>query len=727
MRTEEKKRTKFIKGISGIMLMLMCVLAFSWVVGAAIVDQYIYSAEGAGCGYAVYGKIKKNQDGDLYSLYNISGDSSSAKRGYFLVKLKLLSELDSNEDLSVSAFTTEFSFTIKEIWKYSGKMKRNIKFKVGAYENSSFYFHIGGPENMKYQFYVEFHETENWETEPNNSAGYASPVDVNKTIHGNTVGSNGSFDYDYYEIDIPSPGIITFEMDRTPKNNHGIMIFDGKKSQLWKTKATSENHIVSKKIKVKTGKIYIRIFGKNSDQYDFRVTHKQTTNTPNKTRITGIEGLDKGFQVTWMNPGGKLSGYQIQYAKDSSFKQGVKSKWVKNKNKNKNKVSIGGLEKDTAYYVKIRSYYKDNGKTYYSDWSNYNFVRTLKVSTSEVKPAGLKMISCGNSATAFLKKDGSLWVCGYGEYGGLANSSKRNIEKPEKILDNVRFVCLSVDDLYVIKNDDTLWGRGDNSFGELADGTNKTKTKFVKIMSDVRYVDSLSGTTAIIKNDNSLWTVGSNDRGQIGDGTKKDRYKPVKIMKDVDTVSAGGGHLMIIKKDGSLWGCGDNRSGELGDGTDIEKIEPAKIMDNVRDVKTGLSHTVILKKDGSLWTCGYNEYGQIGDGTTDIKLSPVKIKTGVKSIDCSTNYTVFITNDGTLWGFGDNGTGNLGDGTHTNRLKPTKISTDVEKVSAGSSHLGIIKKDGVLWMCGSNVYNCFGAPASDTVDSRLNAIPLQLK
>ena len=91
MRTEEKKRTKFIKGISGIMLMLMCVLAFSWVVGAAIVDQYIYSAEGAGCGYAVYGKIKKNQDGDLYSLYNISGDSSSDKRGYFLVKLKLLS------------------------------------------------------------------------------------------------------------------------------------------------------------------------------------------------------------------------------------------------------------------------------------------------------------------------------------------------------------------------------------------------------------------------------------------------------------------------------------------------------------------------------------------------------------------------------------------------------------------------------------------------------------
>ena len=60
MRTEEKKRTKFIKGISGIMLMLMCVLAFSWVVGAAIVDQYIYSAEGAGCGYAVYDRARSS-------------------------------------------------------------------------------------------------------------------------------------------------------------------------------------------------------------------------------------------------------------------------------------------------------------------------------------------------------------------------------------------------------------------------------------------------------------------------------------------------------------------------------------------------------------------------------------------------------------------------------------------------------------------------------------------
>lgn len=105
----------------------------------------------------------------------------------------------------------------------------------------------------------------------------------------------------------------------------------------------------------------------------------------------------------------------------------------------------------------------------------------------------------------------------------------------------------------------------------------------------------------------------------------------------------------------------------------------------------------------------------------------MKIKTGVKSIECGGYYTVFTTNDDTLWGFGENADGIFGDGTCTNKLKPIKICTDVKKVSCGSSNLGIIKNDGLLWMGGSNWYSSLGVPNLDTVDSRLNLIPLQLK
>ena len=722
MRTKERKTKKVRESLFRIMLMLISVFSFSCMVSARKYDSYygettsdFDDAKTIHNGDVITGSIDPYQNYDCYAL-----GASIDQYGYYSFKFKALSDYQNDSKIDISIFIQDYDGDYP-FWNYSGKVQQSLKANIGCEGSTPLYIFISGPDNMKYRISMQFHEADNWEKEDRYQS--ATLIDHNKKIHGNSCYDLGRYDFDYYEMDIPSPGVITFEMNRTPKSYHQILIYDGKKTQLWKTKATSDSHVVSKKIKVKSGKIYIRIFGKNTDEYNFKVVHKQTTKTPNKTKITGTERLDKGFQVTWMDPGGKLSGYQIQYAKDSSFKQGVKSKWVTKKNK----ISIGGLEIGTSYNIRVRSYYKENGKIYYSDWSNNSYVRTLSVSPSETKPAGLKMISCGSSANAFLKKDGSLWVCGYNRDGRLGNGSEENIEKPEKILDNVKYVCLSSYDLFVIKNDNTLWGCGDNSFGELGDGTTKSRTKLVKIMSDVKYIDCLKRTTAIIKNDNSLWTVGDNDLGQLGDGSTTDKRKPVKIMKDVDTVGMGGSHLMILKKDGSLWGCGNNRSGELGDGTNINRLEPVKIMDNVKDVKAGSGHTAILKKDGSLWTCGYNEHGQIGDGTTDDKNYFVKIRTGVKSIDCGRCYTVFTANDDTLWGFGENVDGIFGDGTCTNKLKPIKICTDVKKVSCGSSNLGIIKNDGLLWMGGSNWYSSLGVPNLDTVDSRLNLIPLQLK
>ena len=167
---------------------------------------------------------------------------------------------------------------------------------------------------------------------------------------------------------------MTFEMDRTPKNNHTIIVYDEKPSLLWQTKVTSGSH-VSKNIKVKTGTVYIKIYGTNNEKYDFVLTHKQTTNTPGKTHITRLWGINKGMKIAWKKAIGTFNGYQIQYSKDEKFKNGVSSKYVSGKNTTK--TVINGLEKNTDYYFRVRTYNKVNNKMYYSPWSEARNNSTL--------------------------------------------------------------------------------------------------------------------------------------------------------------------------------------------------------------------------------------------------------------------------------------------------------------------------------------------------------------
>ena len=227
---------------------------------------------------------------------------------------------------------------------------------------------------MRYKFNVRFHKANNWEFGSNNRIYDANAFDVNNTIHGSTCMGSPYIDFDYFEMEIPSQGIITFEMDRTPKSNHTIMIYDSNKKQIWKTKATLESHVSSKEIKVKPQKIYIKIFGTNTDRYDFKIAHKQTTNIPNKPKIIESYKLNKGFKVTWNNPGGIFSGYQFQYARDEKFNYNVTSKWIGGKKTNK--ITISGLERNQVYFCRIRTFNKVNNKMYYSAWSDVDTVFT---------------------------------------------------------------------------------------------------------------------------------------------------------------------------------------------------------------------------------------------------------------------------------------------------------------------------------------------------------------
>lgn len=324
-----------------------------------------------------------------------------------------------------------------------------------------------------------------------------------------------------------------------------------------------------------------------------------------------------------------------------------------------------------------------------------------------------------NNNTAFIDKNGALWVVGRNYEFQLGIGNRENSDKPVKVMENVISFSLGESHMAAIKTDNSLWMWGENTSGELGNG---------------RVGDIVEETDAGMTYDFVYKTV------------------PIKIMDDVVAVSCGINHTAVIKTDGSLWMWGFSNDGELGNGGAGNRTHrwpfkyqtvPIKVMDDVMDVSCGSRFTAIVKKDGSLWMCGINYSGNLGVGNSGIQnmddnyqKTPVKIMDDVASAYCFDDCTAAIKTDGSLWMWGHNYYSQLGNNFGGNyktpvydismnavkedhikdniyQTTPVKVLDDVTAVSVGScDHLSddegyftfAIRTDGSLWVWGEVEY-----------------------
>ena len=90
------------------------------------------------------------------------------------------------------------------------------------------------------------------------------------------------------------------------------------------------------------------------------------------TKITKATGAKKAFTVKWSKKTG-VTGYEIQYGLKSSFK-GAKTAKVNSAASVSKKIKK--LKAKKTYYVRVRSFKNEGGKTYYSSWSAKKKVKT---------------------------------------------------------------------------------------------------------------------------------------------------------------------------------------------------------------------------------------------------------------------------------------------------------------------------------------------------------------
>ncbi len=178
-------------------------------------------------------------------------------------------------------------------------------------------------------------------------------------------------------------------------------------------------------------------------------------------------------------------------------------------------------------------------------------------------------VALGGYHAAAIGKDGSLWTWGANSGGQLGNgtSSYGSNPTPKKVeaLQNVTSVSLGDTHSAAVDKDGSLWTWGGNSSGQLGIGTsgigdNPTPQK-VETISDVASVSlgSMSNSAAVCE-DGSLWTWGNSLHGRLGLETSSSLVKvPTQVIIESDTepaeasISLDGESLEFVYAAGESW------------------------------------------------------------------------------------------------------------------------------------------------------------------------------
>ncbi len=168
-----------------------------------------------------------------------------------------------------------------------------------------------------------------------------------------------------------------------------------------------------------------------------------------------------------------------------------------------------------------------------------------------------KQVSCGNSNIAAIKNDGTLWTWGYNQYGSLGDNTTLGKSSPVQTVTfgtNWKQVSCGQSHTAAIKTDGTLWTWGDNSFGSLGynnyDIHTSSPVQTITRGTNWKQVDCGYRFTAAIKTDGTLWTWGRNYYGNLADNTTTDRSSPVQTAiggQNWKSVACGASHTAAIK------------------------------------------------------------------------------------------------------------------------------------------------------------------------------------
>ena len=321
-----------------------------------------------------------------------------------------------------------------------------------------------------------------------------------------------------------------------------------------------------------------------------------------------------------------------------------------------------------------------------------------------------KQLYSANLHTTAIKTDGTLWTWGNGRYGRLGNAvTTGNISTPVTTFaggTNWKQVSGGNTLTAAIKTDGTLWIWGLATLGRLGNGitTGNVSTPVTTFAggSSWKQVSGGGSHCAAIKTDGTLWTWGNGGNAQLGTNAVTDKSTPVTTFAGGNNwkqVSAANLHTSAIKTDGTLWTWGSGDSGRLGNAVTTNVSTPVTTFaggTNWKQVSAGGFHCAAIKTDGTLWTWGDNTAGRLGNASTTNVSTPVTTFAGGsswKQVSSGGYHMAAIKTDGTLWTWGNGTLAQLGNNSATSVSTPVTTfagGSNWKQVSGGGSHTAAV-------------------------------------
>ncbi|MCG3126070.1 MAG: hypothetical protein CHACPFDD_00899 [Phycisphaerae bacterium] len=182
-------------------------------------------------------------------------------------------------------------------------------------------------------------------------------------------------------------------------------------------------------------------------------------------------------------------------------------------------------------------------------------------------------ISIGNYHAAAITGDGSLWMWGTngnGELGQGTTGGASNLPVRVADLSNVVDVDCGGSHTLALLADGTLWACGWNNYGQLGDGTTQNRNRFVQVSGLASVAGMAAGNLHSVARlaSGQAWAWGYNGEHALGTGAPMwasyPTPAPVINVGNVRAVAAGYALSVFTATDGTIWTCGSNGSGQLG-------------------------------------------------------------------------------------------------------------------------------------------------------------------
>jgi alpha-tubulin suppressor-like RCC1 family protein len=316
--------------------------------------------------------------------------------------------------------------------------------------------------------------------------------------------------------------------------------------------------------------------------------------------------------------------------------------------------------------------------------------------------------------TLLLRADGSVWACGYNDYGQLGNGTINTSTVPLRVkgpggvgfLANIIAIAAGDKHSMALAADGTVYTWGYNYTGTLGLGNNAHQRTPVQVPGSRNVFAIAAGGfhSLLLADEGWVGATGSNDYGQLGLGDTLPRYRFTRINGSFSqiAIAAGGSHSMSLDYyAGSLYTWGYNGLGQLGLGDTSNRLTPTYKSGTIAStIACGGSVSMHLNGRGETYVSGYNVGGLLGLGDTAQRNSwtfnpHIPEAIGVTGGDL---HTLFVNVYGNLYGTGYNGNGQLGDGTTTSRFVPTYIpgAPYTTSVAAGGYHSVILTTPPVM-------------------------------